>query len=90
MISRAKLDTTSFQYSDGDFTLVRTGDVVKVTGTIKHNFYDRYDWELGLSVFLGGQSVSDEDMKMMEVYKGAKPFDTNVTYNSNITRNISV
>jgi hypothetical protein len=76
--------------STGNFSLTRIDDKVTVEGKISHNFIDRYDWELGLSVIIAGEVVKDEDMKFMEIYKGAKPFDVNCTSTETVSKVIDV
>ena len=70
----------------GSFTLTRSGDVVKVTGMITHEFYDNYNWEPGLSVPIGDEYVSDEQLIPLEVYDKARPFEGKSTWTIDVNK----
>jgi RHS repeat-associated protein len=60
--------------STGNFTITRNDNVVEVSGSVTHEFFDIYNWEPGMSVPIGDQYVSDEQFIPLEVYDKAKPF----------------
>jgi hypothetical protein len=61
--------------STGNFTLTRSGDVVTVVGSVKHNWWDIYDWHPGLTAYVPGMGeISDEDAILLIQNKGAKEF----------------
>lgn len=66
---------TSTITSTGDFTRSRSGDVVTIEGTVKHHWWDPYDWHEGLGAYIPGfGNISDDDALLMQKYRGAKPF----------------
>jgi len=75
---------TSNLRSWGNFTLSRRGNVVTVEGVLRNDWHDNYNWNPGEDIyipFVG--NVEDKQLKIMEYYKGAKPFiGTAVFYQS--------
>ena len=38
--------------SQGSFVLTRTGPEVRVSGTVRHHWFDPYDWDRGRWVYI--------------------------------------
>jgi len=67
--------------SHGVFQLKKENGVTTVTGNITHNLYDNYNWNFGGSTMLPRWTkVQDNDLLLLEVYKGAKPFKANLNW----------
>jgi hypothetical protein len=61
--------------SRGNFTLTRKGELVTISGTVNHHWYDPYDWHAGLTAFVPGYGdVSDADALLLQQYRGAQSF----------------
>lgn len=73
---RAKLQ------SKGDFTATRRGDEIKIEGLVTHGMSDRYD-------FNPGQVFSD-DARLLEKYRGARPFDRTARWPRRMTGTIRI
>jgi hypothetical protein len=66
---------TSSIRSVGTFTLTKNNDLVSITGKIENLWWDEYNWEPGWSTPIPGVGkVEDKDLKLLEVYRGAKAF----------------
>ena len=71
--------------SVGTFEIYRENDILYVTGKVEHTFSDDYDWHIGKTVRIPGYgTVKDEELMLMEVYKGAKTFEIKTTWTQNI------
>jgi hypothetical protein len=61
--------------SKGSFTLTRKGELVTISGSVNHHWYDPYDWHAGLTAFVPGYGeVSDADALLLQQYRGARSF----------------
>lgn len=66
---------TSTIRSTGTFSLEGIENLVSIGGTVKHHWFDPYDWHEGLSAFIPGfGNVSDEDALLLQQHRGAKLF----------------
>jgi hypothetical protein len=75
--------------STGTFTLSRKGNIVTITGTVDNKWHDPYDWHAGLTAFVPGHgNVSDSDALLLQKYRGAKPFEMESTWKSNLKGSI--
>jgi hypothetical protein len=75
--------STELYYASGTSTIRSTGkfgldaieDIVNIGGSVKHHWYDPYDWHEGLGAFVPGYgNISDADALLLQKYRGAKPF----------------
>jgi hypothetical protein len=67
---------TSTITSKCDFTITKVKDSFVLSGTIIHNWWDRYDWHKGASAYIKGfGNVGDSDALLVEKYCGARPFE---------------
>ena len=61
--------------STGEFYLERIGSAVRVVGIVRHVWTDSYDWNPGQSFPMpDGTIVYDNDMILLEIFRGAAPF----------------
>ena len=82
---------TSTINSTGEFSLTRSGDIVTITGTVKHHWHDSYDWHPGLSAWIPGfGSISDSDGLMMQSCRGAKPFEMEADWTKTVGGTVKI
>jgi len=75
---------------NGTFTLLRTGNVVSIKGSVSFSWNDDYDWHLGLFAEVPGfGTVSDEDGLLMQEHRGAKTFQMRSMWTSSVIGFIS-
>jgi Domain of unknown function (DUF4157) len=66
---------TSSIRSTGKFDLDGLENIVRISGSVNHHWFDPYDWHEGLGAYIPGfGNVSDEDALLLQKYRGAKPF----------------
>jgi hypothetical protein len=81
---------TSQLHSAGRFELSQSGDVVTITGTVHHRWFDPYDWNAGSAALVPGFGVvSDDDGLLMQRHRGAKPFMLEGTWDQTVTATIT-
>lgn len=68
--------------SGGDFEVTRHGNTIYITGTVAHNWNDRFD-------FNEGQPHAQEAF-LLEKYRGAKPFDRRAQWKTRVTGTIQI
>jgi hypothetical protein len=71
-----------------DIKITRNGNVYEITGTFQIDWSDKYDWHYGLGVQIpGAGGVDDKDLILMELYRGAVPFEgtASSTFEVNMT-----
>jgi hypothetical protein len=82
---------TSSIKSTGSFTLTRSGNVISITGTVNHHWYDPYDWHGGLGAWVPGHGViSDSDALLMEQHRGARPFDMEADWTQTVSGRVEI
>ncbi|HEX6372418.1 MAG TPA: DUF4157 domain-containing protein [Longimicrobium sp.] len=83
---------TSTIKSTGSFTLsAPVAKEVDVTGTVRHHWYDPYDWHADLSTYIPGSgTVSDQDALLMQKHRGAKPFDMQADWDQTLSGHVKV
>ncbi len=76
---------TSTLTSTGTFTVTNRGGRVYISGSIKHQWSDPYDWHAGLGVILPGFGlVSDEEAQLLQYSGRAKEFNMKSSWNQNV------
>jgi hypothetical protein len=82
---------TSNIRSTGTFTLTRTGNTIRISGTVTHVWNDPYDWHAGLSAYIPGSGrISDEDALLLQQHRGAAPFHMTASWNQTLSGNYLV
>jgi hypothetical protein len=82
---------TSSIKSTGSFTLTRSGNVITVTGTVRHHWYDPYDWHAQLGAWVPGHGfISDADALLLEQHRGAKPFEMEAGWTQTVSGRIEI
>ena len=67
---------TSTIRSEGYFKLEGQKNSVRISGTVKHHWYDTYDWHLKSGALVPGFGIiQDSDALLMQKYRGAKTFE---------------
>lgn len=80
---------TSTIRSTGTFSLEGIENIVNIGGTVKHHWFDPYDWHEGLSAFIPGfGNVSDEDALLLQKHRGAKPFQMEADWTQSLNGKI--
>lgn len=82
---------TSTIRSTGNFTLDRIEDIVNISGSVAHRWYDPYDWHAGLGAYIPGHgNVSDTDGLVMQSCRGAQPFQMEATWNQRVSGTVRI
>jgi uncharacterized membrane protein YgcG len=82
---------TSTIRSTGSFKLTRNGNVITIEGTVKHHWFDPYDWHAGLTADIPGfGTVSDEDALLLQKHRGAKSFDMEADWEQTVTGKVVI
>jgi hypothetical protein len=82
---------TSTIRSTGNFTLTRAGNVITITGTVNHHWFDPYDWHAGLAAFIPGYGViSDSDALLLQQHRGAAPFDMEADWTQSVSGQVEI
>ena len=82
---------TSTITSRGTFNVSRSGDMITISGTVTHRWWDSYDWHAGLSAFIPGHgTISDEDALLLQHHRGAAPFDMESSWDQTLAGTIEI
>ncbi len=82
---------TSTITSTGNFNLSRSGEIVTITGTVRHHWHDPYDWHAGLTAFIPGfGTISDSDALLVQRCHGARPFEMSADWQQTLNGTVKV
>ena len=82
---------TSTIHSVGNFQLRRKGNLISISGTVNHRWYDPYDWHAGLGALIPGTGfVSDSDALLLKKHRGAKDFLMESTWSQTVVGEVKI
>ena len=82
---------TSTIGSYGNFTLARNGELITIQGTVKHHWYDTYDWHAKWTTYIPGfGTISDEDALLLQQHRGAYKFEMEADWTQTVRGSIEI
>jgi hypothetical protein len=78
---------TSTITSEARFIITRVKDNLVLSGSIRHKWWDRYDWHKGANAYIPSFGyVNDSDALLVEKYCGAKPYEMRGEWQQNFNK----